>query len=184
LPPPPFWDETSVAGLEWWLDAHMGLASELLWVGQRLDTVPDGEAHAHAVRSLVAHADAVRDALYELYCDAADPRIAPRTAPGAALERCVRSSYAWCVHVVGLLATLTNGLRAEPGPDWAVAKAEFRASATHYPAVPRTLRESLRGLAVDFTSPTEPLRNLPLDLEHLVVAMVDLQAVLTRRFNR
>ena len=30
LPPPPFARETSVVGLEWWLDAHMGLASGLL----------------------------------------------------------------------------------------------------------------------------------------------------------
>ncbi|HEX3343195.1 MAG TPA: hypothetical protein VHS09_01430, partial [Polyangiaceae bacterium] len=39
LPPPPFERETAVVGLEWWLDAHMALASGLLWVGQLLDTV-------------------------------------------------------------------------------------------------------------------------------------------------
>jgi hypothetical protein len=183
LPPPPFWNETSVAGLEWWLDAHMGLASGLLWVGQLLDTVPEGEAHADTVRRLVAHCDAVRDALYELYCDAADGRIAPLLGRGAALEHYVRGSYAWCVRVVGLLATVTIGLRTEPGPDWAVVKAEFRASAAHYPAVPPTLRDMLRALPIDFTSPTEPLRNLPIDLEHFVVAMVELQAMLTKRFN-
>lgn len=184
LPPPPFWNETSVAGLEWWLDAHMGLASGLLWVAHLLDTVEEGGAHAETVRRLVAHADGVRDALYELYCDAADGRITPLVGRGAALEHYVRGSYAWCVRVVGLLATVTNGLRTEPGPDWAVAKAEFRASTAHYPTVPPTLRDLLRSLPIDFASPTEPLRNLPLDLEQLVAAMVELEATLANRFNR
>jgi hypothetical protein len=184
LPPPPFWNETSVAGLEWWLDAHMGLASGLLWVAHLLDTVLEGDAHAETMRRLVAHTDAVRDALYELYCDAADGRMAPLLGRGAALEHYVRGSYAWCVRVVGLLATVTNGLRGEAGPDWAVAKAEFRASTGHYPTVPPMLRDLLRSLPIDFASPTEPLRNLPLDLEQLVAAMIELQGTLAKRFNR
>jgi hypothetical protein len=184
LPPQPFWNETSVAGLEWWLDAHMALASGLLWVGQLLDTVLAADAHGDTVGRLVAHTDSVRDALYELYCDAADGRISTLLGRGAALEHYVRGSYAWCTPVVGLLATVTSGLRAEGGPDWAVAKAEFRASGAHYPVVPPTLHDMLHELPIDFTSPTEPLRNLPLDVEHLVTAMAELHGMLATHFNR
>jgi hypothetical protein len=182
LPPPPFARETSVVGLEWWLDAHMGLASGLLWVGQLLDTVPEGDAHAETVRRLAAHTETVRDALYELYCDAADDRVAPLMGRGTPLEQHVRGSYGWCVRVVGLLATVTNGLRAESRPDWAIAKSEFRASVPHYPVVPAGLRDEVRALPIDFTSPIEPLRNLPDDLDELITATVELQSMLGKRF--
>jgi len=182
LPPPPFERETAVVGLEWWLDAHMGLASGLLWVGQLLETVPEGDAHAETVRRLAAHTEAVRDALYELYCDAADDRIAPLMGRGTPLEQHVRGSYGWCVRVVGLLATVTNGLRAESRPDWVIAKGEFRAATQHYPAVPPQLRDAIRALPIDFSSPTEPLRNLPQDLDQLITAAEELQAMLGKRF--
>jgi hypothetical protein len=182
LPPPPFARETSVVGLEWWLDAHMGLASGLLWVGQLLDTVPEGDAHGETVRRLAAHTEAVRDALYELYCDAADDRAAPLVGRGTPLEQHVRGSYGWCVRVVGLLATVTNGLRAESRPDWIIAKGEFRAATNHYPVVPAELREAIRALPIDFTSPIEPLRNLPNDLDQLIAATQELQAMLGKRF--
>jgi hypothetical protein len=171
-----------VVGLEWWLDAHMGLASGLLWVGQLLDTVPEGDAHAETVRRLAAHTEAVRDALYELYCDAADDRIVPRLGRGTPLEDHVRGSYGWCVRVVGLLASVTNGLRAESRPDWAIAKAEFLASTRSYPAVHPSLREAVGALPIDFSSPIEPLRNLPHDLDQLIAATEELQAMLGKRF--
>jgi hypothetical protein len=183
LPPPPFESETSVVGLEWWLDAHMGLASGLLWLGQLLDTVPEGDAHAETVRRLGAHTEAVRDALYELYCDAADKRVAPLLGQGAALERHVRGAYAWCVRVVGLLATVTNGLRADSRPDWTIVKGEFRNATDHYPFVPAQLQAGLRELSIDFTSPTEPLRNLPGDLDQLAAATLELQTMLAKRFG-
>jgi hypothetical protein len=182
LPPPPFASETSVVGLEWWLDAHMGLASGLLWLEQLLETVPDGDAHAETVRRLAAHTEAVRDALYDLYCDAADDRIAPLVGPGTPLEQHVRGSYGWCVRVVGLLATVTNGLRAESRPDWAIAKAEFRSATEHYPFVPPALRDGVLSLPIDFTSPIEPLRNLPADLDELIASMAELQSMLAKRF--
>ena len=182
LPPPPFAQETSVVGLEWWLDAHMGLASGLLWLGQLLDTVPDGDAHAETVRTLAAHTESVRDALYELYCDAADDRSAPLVGRGTPLERHVRDSYGWCVRVVGLLATVTNGLRSELRPDWGVAKAEFRSATQFYPIAPAALREAVTGLDVDFTSPIEPLRNLPSHLDELIAATAELQSMLAKRF--
>ena len=182
LPPPPFARETAVVGLEWWLAAHMGLASGLLWVGQLLDTVAEGDAHAETVRGLAAHTASVRDALYELYCDAADDRVAPLMGRGTPLEQHVRGSYGWCVRVVGLLATVTNGLRAESRPDWTIAKGEFRASTRHYPEVPPELRDAVRALPIDFSSPIEPLRNLPQDLDQLIAATEELKAMLAKRF--
>ncbi len=182
LPPPPFAQETSVVGLEWWLDAHMGLASGLLWLGQLLDTVAADDAHAETVRRLAAHTETVRDALYELYCDAADGRTAPLMGRGTPLEGLVRGSYGWCVRVVGLLATVTNGVRSQGRPDWAIAKAEFRTAAQHYPATPPTLRDDVLALPIDFTSPIEPLRNLPQDIEQLILATEALQGMLAQRF--
>src|SRR5580704_5280005 len=107
LPPAPFESEVEVSGLEWWLSAHMALASELLWLEQLLDTEPESGAHFETVRVLVERTEAVRDALYELYCDAADARVAMLVASGAGFETRVRRSYAWCTRVVGLLAAIT-----------------------------------------------------------------------------
>ncbi|HEY3821068.1 MAG TPA: hypothetical protein VGL81_28080 [Polyangiaceae bacterium] len=183
MPPPPFERETSVVGLEWWLDAHMGLASGLLWLAQLLETVPEGDAHAETVRHLAASTEAVRDALYELYCDAADDRAVPLMGRGTPLERHVRDSYGWCVRVVGLLATVTNGLRSQARPDWIIAKGEFRAATRHYPVALPGLRSAIQALPIDFSSPIEPLRNLPQDFDQLIAATVELQTMLAKRFD-
>lgn len=183
LPPPPFASETAVRGLEWWLASHMALVSEILWLDQVLDAAPEGNAHADTVRLLVAHAEGVRDALYELYCDAADERLAPLLGPTGALPAQVRGSYAWCTRVVGLLASLTGALRTEAGPDWASVKNEFRQAAATYPSGRSDLREAVRGLPVDYSSPIEPLRNLPQDVEELLSATEELHASLQKRFG-
>jgi hypothetical protein len=189
LPPPPFESEAAVPALEWWLDAHMALASELLWLEQLLDGVPPtsklgpgGGAHGEAVRHLVACVEGVRDALYELYCDAADDRMAPLVRRGAALETQVRGAYAWCTLVVGLLAMVINGLRSPAGPDWGAAKRAFRQASARYTGSSEVLRAAVRILPVDFSSPIEPLRNLPQDLEHLFAAGAELHAALAKRF--
>jgi hypothetical protein len=187
LPPPPFESEVEVPGLEWWLGAHVGLASELLWLEQLLDTIPEGRAHVETMQRLVAHVEAVRDALYELYCDAADDRVAPLIGqqPGAILEERVRLSYAWCTSVVGVLATVANGLRArgDEGPDWAAAKAAFRHAETLHRAPSSELRDAVRLLRIDFTSPIEPLRNLPHDLDQLFASVEELHTALAKRFG-
>lgn len=182
LPPPPFEHETAVRGLEWWLDSHMALVSGLHWLQQLLDTVPEGDAHGDTVRRLAAHIDAVRDALYELYCDAADERIVPLVGPGCTLQAQVRGSYAWCNLVVGLLATVLNALRTETGPDWTLVKTQFQQAAALYPTERSALREAVRQLPIDFTSPIEPLRNLPQDLEQLLSSTEELHAMLQKRF--
>jgi hypothetical protein len=176
-----------VPGLEWWLAAHMGLASELLWLEQLLDAIPEGGAHVETMRRLVGHAEAVRDALYELYCDAADQRVARLLGQGpeATLEERVRLSYAWCTSVVGVLATVTNGLRAraDAGPDWAAAKAAFRHAQGLYREPSSELRDAVRALPIDFVSPIEPLRNLPQDLNQLFSSVEELHTTLAKRFG-
>ena len=162
----------------------MGLASGLAWLEQLLDTAPEGDAHAETVRTLAAHAEAVRDALYELYCDAADDRrLAPLVAPGTLLERQVAGSY-WLVRPRG--GTPRHGdqrvARAAAGPDWAAAKAEFRSRRSTTRSRSRRCGRSSWRLDVDFTSPIEPLRNLPAHLDELFAATEELQSTLATRF--
>jgi hypothetical protein len=183
LPPPPFENEVAVRALEWWIEAHMTLASELLWLQQLLDGPSEGDLHRQTVSALAAQTEAVRDALYELYCDAADDRMAPLLGSEAALERYVRDCYAWCARVVGLLASVMAGLRLEGGPDWAGAKAEFRLAAVQYVTLSPLDLAAARALRIDFGSPVEPLRNLPEDLDRLVDTVRELHATLEKRFG-
>jgi hypothetical protein len=175
-------DETRVAGLEWWLEAHMDVVGELAWLEQRLE-MGDGGAHAPAMYLLLGDTEAVRDALYELYCDAADPRMARLLGAGAPLEQHVRCSYAWCGRVVSLLASLVQGLQSEEGPDWAAAKASFKGASDMYVGPSEGLTAEIRALAIDTASPTEPLRNLPADLSLLFEVSERLQRALTDRFG-
>ena len=183
LPPPPFENEVAVRALEWWLDAHMALAAELLWIGQLMDGAPAIDAHADAIHALTIQTEGVRDALYELYCDAADERMAPLLGRDAALERHVRDCYAWCARVVGMLGGVLNGLRLENGPDWTGARAEFRRAAGEYALLSPSNLAAARALPIDYASPVEPLRNLPGDLDRLVTATHDLHVTLEKRFG-
>jgi hypothetical protein len=182
LPPPPFEHEALVEGLEWWLDAHMGLASGVAWLDQLLDGGATG-AMAATVRTLAAQAEAVRDALYELYCDAADERLRHWTGPGAPFEAQVRGSYLWCASVVTLLGAITNGLRSRGGPDWSAAKALFRDVESKYVRPSQALKEAMSALQIDTNNPVEPLRNLPQDLGRLFMESEALQGALAARFG-
>jgi hypothetical protein len=183
LPPPPFESETAVPQLEWWLDAHMALASQLLWLGHLVSPVPSGHAQAETVKVLVARAEGVRDALYELYCDAADERLAPLVGRGGALEAQVRASYAWCVLVVKLLATVTTDLRSPAGPDWPAVKRSAAQVSRRCPAARQGLREAVRALPIDFSSPIEPLRNLASDVDQLSSSLSVLNEGLSKRLT-
>jgi hypothetical protein len=183
LPPPPFENEVAVRALEWWIDAHMALASELLWLQQLPDGPVEGDLHRQTIGVIAVRVEAVRDALYELYCDAADDRMAPLLGPEAALERYVRDCYAWCARVVGLLASVMGGLRSGGVPDWAGAKAEFRLAAAQYVTLSPLDLSAARALTIDFSSPVEPLRNLPEDLDRLVATVRELHATLEKRFG-
>jgi len=181
LPPPPFESEAEVQGLEWWLGAHMHLASDLLCLEQLVEGFAEGGAHPETLRRLTAQAGEVRDALYELYCDAADPRMASVVASGGALEQHVRGRYAWCTRIVAVLTAIADGLR-KGGPDWGTIKAGFRDAAECYAGPSDVLRDAVRGLLVDFASPVEPLRNLPQDLEQLFGSAERLHETLASRF--
>lgn len=181
LPPPPFEHETLVQGLEWWLDAHMGLASGLAWLDQLLDGGVTG-AMAATVRGLAAQAEGVRDALYELYCDAADERLREWIQPGAPFEAQVRGSYSWCASVVTLLGAITNGLRSDAGPDWSAARALFRDVERKYTRPVAALKDAVGALNLDTASKVEPLRNLPQDLGRLFMESEALQGALAARF--
>jgi hypothetical protein len=163
----------------------MGLASELLWLEQLLEAVGNDGAHLGTMQRLVSHVEAVRDALYEVYCDAADERLMPLVAGEAPLESFVRLSYAWCKSVVALLAAITYDLRArgESGVDWPAAKAGFREAEGLLPMPTAVVRDAARALAIDFTSPVEPLRNLPQDLEQLFASIDALHSTLAKRFG-
>ena len=83
LPPAPFEHEADVSGHEWWLDAHMNAAANILCLEQLVDVVMDSAdvLALERVRALIARLGDVRDALYELYCDAADPRMRGSSTP-------------------------------------------------------------------------------------------------------
>jgi hypothetical protein len=184
LPPPPFETEAEVAGLEWWIQAHMALASDLLCLEQFLDAAPEARStHAEAVRQLSGPCDAVRDALYELYCDAAHPRTADLEGFLPALKPHVYESYSWCAAVVGLLTQIAAQLRTEAGLDWDAAKAGYSALAEKLPRSLDGVRSGLAALpSIDFASPVEPLRNLPENLVHLAHSIAALDEALTKRF--
>jgi hypothetical protein len=163
----------------------MGLASELLWLEQLLEGVAEAGPHLGTLQRLVSHVEGVRDALYELYCDAADERLMLLVAGDAPLESFVRLSYAWCKSVVGVLAAITYDLRArgEAGLDWPAAKAGFREAEALLPKPSASLRDAVRALPIDFASPIEPLRNLPQDVEQLFASIDALHSTLANRFG-
>src|SRR5262249_5226454 len=105
LPPPPFQNEAEVAGNEWWLELHMELAANLLCLRQRVDPVPPSfpSPTPAALTRVGAVSEAlakVRDALYEVYCAAADPRMRASTASDAPLAAYVAGLYRFCGQVV------------------------------------------------------------------------------------
>jgi hypothetical protein len=192
LPPPPFETEAEVPGLEWWLGAHMALAADLLCLPLVADLLclpplvesgPEAhEAHAMAVRQLSQLCDAVRDALYELYCDAADPRAAELSGLLAALEPPVRDTYAWCASVVAFLTWIAGELRSETGLDWSAAKVRYRELAAKRPQADDRPRALVASSPIDFASPVEPLRNLLANLDNLAAAISALDEALSKRF--
>jgi hypothetical protein len=188
LPPPPFQSEAEVLGLEWWLGAHMNLASSLLWLEQQWGghvEPPSShrtEVHTETMRTLVAQAAAVRDALYELYCDAADGRLAPMVSSGGVLGTHVRATYKWCERTVALVSGIGSSLREAEGPDWTAAKTSYRETVALYPGSGWAARKAADSLGVDFSSPVEPLRGFPQHLDQLLAAVDELHDSLTKRF--
>ena len=160
LPPPPFENETDVAGLEWWLEAHMSLAGGQLCVEQAM------MADDSAGRAVAARLEELRDALYEMYCDAADPRMREVASVDGALGRYVRALYVATEEVVSFM------LDAERVPGRA---AELGKSIASLPALDA---EWLTGLGIDANNPLEPLRHVARDTAALTSSVSQLGLVL------
>jgi len=161
LPPPPFENETDVAGLEWWLEAHMNLAGGQLCVEQVL------EANDAFGRAVSASLETLRDALYEMYCDAADVRMSELAKPEGALGRYVRAVYALSEEVI---AAMLETERDAP-------KIARLAAALMGLAAPDAERW-LEKLGVDTQNPLEPLRRLSRDASALTSSVELLSRVL------
>jgi hypothetical protein len=166
----------------------MNLASSLVWLEQQYGDhfePPSShrtEVHVEAVRTLAAQAAAVRDALYELYCDAADKRLLPMVTSGGVLETHVRAAYKWCEHAVALVTSVGSSLRDAEGPDWGAVKTAYRETVAMYPGSGWEARKAADTIGVDFSSPIEPLRGFPQHLDQLLTAVDEFHESLTKRF--
>jgi hypothetical protein len=153
VPPPPFTRETDVTGIEWWLDAHMRAASSLLCL-ERAVHAASGEDERRRIEATLAPLGAVRDALYSLYCDASDPRMAALVDEGGVLTVYVRAIYAWLDDVTGCLRGALRGETSEAATQ--IDEATNAAAGQ--------LDAALAMLDIDDASPVDPLRNLRADL--------------------
>jgi len=183
LPPPPFASEVNVEGLEWWLDSHVEFASRLLCMGQAIESVgapADRMALSGATRVL----EHVRDALYELYCDAADIRLADLLISGRELDLHVRATYDWCGAIVDGMNAFACRLREANESSEGCFPQAFRHAGT-LPVPPMDpLLAAIRGLHLNFASPVEPLRNLERDIEQLHASVEELRPIVGAWANR
>lgn len=174
LPPAPFTNEADVSGHEWWLESHMGVAANILCFEQSLGA----EDENGKLGALAKEVGEVRDALYELYCDAADARMEPVAAAQGTLAVYIAALYAWCDRVVDALIVQSmdaRGAAIDLSAARAVTEPRVFDEETH-----RNIRERVSALGVDFASPVEPLRNLPKDVEQMFAAAAALRDELTR----
>ncbi len=178
LPPAPFENEADVSGHEWWLDAHMNAAANILCLEQLVDVVMDSAdvLALERVRALITRLGDVRDALYELYCDAADPRMRGSSTPDGPLTKYITELYALSDLVNDRLATITTAMRTDSA-DWTLLALTLDAGAPLFTEdARRAVRESVHGLGVDFSNHVEPLRNLPKDVEEMFLAALALRS--------
>lgn len=161
LPPPPFEKESDVAELEWWLEAHMSLAGGQLCVEQ---ATTNDDTFAIAVSHCL---EALRDALYEMYCDTADPRMRSLAAEAAPVGRFVRAVYATTEEIVNFML------------DTERERAKAHALGQKLAALPPLEEQKwVTALSLDAHNPLEPLRNLSNDVGELAAAVERLAAVL------
>lgn len=176
LAPPPFENETDIASLEWWLEAHMSLAGGQLCVEQALAvhaTPPDrasGTAPAQSANAVSNSLESLRDALYEMYCDAADPRLHELASTDAALGRYVRTIYVVIEDVVNFML---DGEATTP-----LRKMRARQLADTIALVPPLDHTWIAKLAIDSNNPLEPLRHLSRDVTVLSAAVRDVAQAL------
>jgi hypothetical protein len=181
LPPPPFDNEVDVPGHEAWFESHMDVASSLLCLEQLVDHVP--EESAEKIRGFMRDLEAVRDALYEMYCDAADERLKPLAAQGAPLDVFVTKLYAACKSVLECLVLLATSLkRGEAPPDDVIRSLAAASNLFVFPGASELLR-MVKELEIDVTSPVEPLRNLHKDLDEMFSSATWLHHNLKKQFG-
>jgi hypothetical protein len=169
LPPAPFTNEADVAGHEWWLESHMGVAANILCFEQSLA----GDDEHGKLGALAAKVGEVRDALYELYCDAADPRMEAIAVSQGTLAMYIASLYTWCDRVVDALLVQSIDVRRS-ALDLSAARDVVDARLFE-DETQRSLRQAIANVDADFASPFEPLRNLPKDLEQMFAAAAALR---------
>jgi hypothetical protein len=175
LPPPPFQHEADAAGIEWWLESHLSLAGNLLCLEQALDSAPR-VAGIHAVLHLL---NELRDALYEVYCDAADARMNQYTREGAAFAKYIRGLYAWAEGMVEAHLTLASRLRSTRIPSIDLSSIEetsTRLAPCLDDEAARDIAHLHETLGVDVANPIEPLRNLRRDIDALFTTASALKA--------
>ncbi len=182
LPPVPFEREADVSGHEWWLEAHLTLAANVLCVEQLIE-VAAGGADALAIErslALLARLDEVRDSLYELYCDTADPRMTAQTVAGAELPRYIGRLYSWCDSVADRMVAIAARMKNGPAEWGQLAPSLSDAELLLDDVTTRAVRTSIASVGVDFTSPVEPLRTLPKDLDAMFASAAALCAEIER----
>jgi hypothetical protein len=175
IPPPPLRRDAELAAVEWWLDAHMNVASNLLCLEQAADSIKSKPSAARRiVEKSLAPLGEVRDALYELYCDATDARMQPLLDAMGPLPVYVRALYLWYNSVLEALVALATDLQRGQ-PDCAYLQAAIDRSTTSFKAssqgMPERVAEALDALPIEPTSPVEPLRGLRRHFAQLVFAV-------------
>jgi len=164
IPPRPLPTAADLAPLEWWLDAHMNVASNLLCLEPKAATeflVPLGE---------------LRDALYELYCDCGDPRMHAIHGSTSPLAGYVAGLYALCDEVLEMLAMI-SGDRSGPA-DLVRFTADIRTRCVAFEQACAPLADevatALATVSVDATNPVDPLRDVREHFRDVVRAAGDL----------
>jgi hypothetical protein len=174
VPPPPFARETDVGGIAWWLDAHMQAVSSLLCLERTLATL--GDQNAALVEALDA-LGGVRDALYALYCDAGDPRLAPLLGKAGVLGGYVRAIYLWLGRV---LDALRSRVRGAPMLVTRRLQNAERTLVAATAAAGDALDAAIASLAIEDESPVDPLRNLRTDVAETFTACAWARATVRR----
>jgi hypothetical protein len=171
IPPAPHPRASELVGLDWWLDAHMNLASNVLCLEQSVET--SGARSMLDVGRFLGPLGDLRDALYELYCDASDRRMRPLVETQGPLGAYVCALYAACDGILdGLMAVASEIHRGSPDLSDAMADvlAQCKVFATTSSALLGQASEALAGVPVDATNPVDPLRGACQDLRDTIRA--------------
>ncbi len=134
IPPAPMARHADLEAVEWWLDAHMALASNLLC----LEQTAEEPSHVPVLGDL-------RDALYELYCDASEPRMRPALEMDQPLPAYIKAVYELADSI------LTGHPRADASRSFALFDAATGGLGERAASV-------LQAIPMEADNPVEPLR--------------------------